>query len=149
MAFWAWHMRNNRDWEGAYVYDMLYHKLRRMDAAMLSCAEDDKFLVWQSDTKARCYRSLKIALHLAKELSSGSDSDINHTCLVSSKYKPEGSDDSWSEGLLGCKQERKALPRKLYSLYFKKAVERDEANYGYRKKLFWDTMHKWSAFWWT
>lgn len=55
MCFWAWKMRYSYDWDGHYVYDLLYDKLDRMQKTMSS----DGNCVWNSSPEEPEYETMR------------------------------------------------------------------------------------------
>lgn len=64
MCFWGWKMRNSYDWDFAYLYEMLYLKLDKMQQCMLQSGS----CVWCTSKETHLMRKLSICRELARRL---------------------------------------------------------------------------------
>lgn len=65
--FWGWKMKDNHDWDGQFVYDVLCLKLERME----KCFKEDGNCVWNQSPEEPEYKSMKLleeAITIGKRL---------------------------------------------------------------------------------
>lgn len=143
MAFWAWHMRDNQDWDFNWFFATAHLKLGRMEKAIL----DNGHHVWQSNKKQRMCRSLLEAKELARRLS---EEDLHH------KFSMKFHDDygylsnkiNALDNLFGIFElPQTKLSPKTYRFLAKKAGEKDIERRNWHKERFFYLLNKFEEHW--
>lgn len=131
MAYWAWVMRNNHDYDFGYLMQMIHLKLKKMEKEMLHKGN----AVWQHDPKCRTYKSLKEAIELSKRLSEGEFHFHHHTDAVLEKHNPMS---------LGWRFKIDPQFRRELRI----ATKKDKEIYDCQKNRFWYIMNRYGEGWW-
>lgn len=117
MFFWAWKLRYNYDWEGAFIYEIIYLKLKRMRYTFLNhghavwCEEDSNLM-----------RKLTEAMGLAKKLRYDYHKNMER---FYSKYMSSCKSFMSMKELKSMYPNAKVIDEKTYRFFFKKAYEKD------------------------
>jgi len=133
--FWGWKLRNNHDWDGAYMYEIIYIKLSRM----YYCFLNDGHCVWNSSKDMKDMRKLYECKELAKRLREG-----EYHSYIHKHY------DKWCPNLdiilhLNRRNEDRSLAEKIE---FKVACKKDNAQYKVDKERFDYLFSKYLTTWW-
>lgn len=140
MAWWAWKMRKNYDWDFAYLYMTIHYKLQRMDKVLLSGKSP---CVWTTQTQSRMYRSLKEAKEIARRLAEGNE-DMKYTLAFHDRFGYN------SKSLLSLPLDKdiEKISDKLYNKMYKTALEKDKKHYKKLKARFYYLLNTFGEYWW-
>lgn len=119
--YWGWKLRHNYDYDCHSIYEILYLKLDRVYYEMLHHGHS----LWNSSPDTKDMRRLCEAKNLAKKLSENYRYG-RHYEKASSKYRRERL-YALDEILGELYPDAKFINDKLYSVMFRKAFEKDEA----------------------
>jgi hypothetical protein len=133
--FWGWKLRNNHDWDGAYMYEIIYIKLSRM----YDCFLKDGHCMWNDGSDKIGMRRLSECKELARRLRE--ESYHKYVSKHYDKYYP-GFD---LNRLLNRRNEDRSLAE---ILEFKAACKKDSTQYKVDKERFDYLFSKYLTSWW-
>jgi hypothetical protein len=140
MVWWGWKMRNNHDWDFAYLYLTIHLKLQRMDKVLFS---EKSYALWTIQDKSRVYRALKETKEIARRLSTGEE-HYKYTLQFHEKYGFKGSLASLFDERLGVEK----ISDNLYNKLYRAALKKDEAHYKQLKQRFYYLLSTFGEHWW-
>jgi hypothetical protein len=141
MAWWAWKMRKNHDWDFAYLYLTIHLKLKRMDDNMLT---GKSYASWTYNKQSRCYRSLKEAKELAKRLADGEE-DMK---IIMQFHDRFGFRSDFARRIGIEKENAEPISDKLYDRLYRKAVKENKEHYKAVKRRFYYLLETFGDHWW-
>lgn len=135
--YWGWKLRNNHDFDGGYIYEMLELKLKRMKKA---CYENGH-RVWSE--KSREYKAIVECIELCKKLG---DEEHPYYEMFEKEFGP-GLDYEFKDvgnGFTQLIDSNTPFYQKQRTFVFRKRESLQKAR---RERLF-HLLNKWLPYWW-
>jgi len=139
--FWGWKLRSNWDWDGAYIYDIMYLKLERVH----QYAVNEELHCW-TDSGTNTMRKLAEAKGLCKQLKEERFHKYAHKISVKYQYDDDG--DLLNNALGLHYPNAKTIDKKLYVFLMRGAIKRDSVQEQLKTDRFWYLMNKYTRHWW-